>query len=98
MEPGRLGTNGPTRRRAPGRAARRPGLRTRSRAQRGQRMHRHGHDSENEARRAARGPGPKSSTRAERGALTDRMMAVFAPRLSCIQRTYGMARVDHVVA
>jgi hypothetical protein len=36
-------------------------------------------DSEDEARRAAGGPGPKSSTRTERGALTNRMMAIFAP-------------------
>ena len=42
MEPGRLGTNGPTRWRTTGRAARRPGLRTRSRAQHGPRMCRRG--------------------------------------------------------
>ncbi len=56
MARGRLGTNGPTRPRASGRAAQRPGLRTRILAQRGPRMSRGGRLGD-EARRAAGGTG-----------------------------------------
>ena len=83
MGPGRLGTNGPTRRRASGRAARRPGLQVRRPSAECSAGCRYvdADDLGEEALRAAGGPGPKSSTWTESRVLTVGMMADFAPRL-----------------
>ena len=77
MELGRLGYDGPARRRASGRAAWRPGLRTGAERRTGRGCD-HADDSEDEEQRAAGGPGPKSWIRPGRGVLTGRMTADFA--------------------
>ena len=78
MELGRLGYDGPTRRRASGRAAWRPGLRIGAERSTGRGCD-CADDSEDEEQRAAGGPGPKSWIRPGSGVLTGRMTADFAP-------------------
>ncbi len=80
MEPGHLGTNGPTRWRTTA-GGRGPIFGPGAERSTGRGCV-NADDSEDEARRAAGGPGPKSSTRTERGALTDLTMAVFRQQLS----------------
>ena len=77
MELGRLGYDGPTRRRTSGRAAWWPGLRTGAELSKGRGCD-CADDSEDEEQRAAGGPGPKSWIRPGSGVLTGRMTADFA--------------------
>ena len=80
MELGRLGYDGPTRRRTSGRAAWRPGPRTGAERSTGRGCDCGADDSksEDEEQRATGGPGPKSWIRSGSGVLTGRMTADFA--------------------
>ena len=58
-------------------------------------------DSGSEEERATGGPGPGAADPGERGVLTDRMMADcggVGPTITCVGLTYGMGRVDRLVA
>ncbi len=101
MELGRLGLDGHTRRRASGRAAWRPGLRTGAERSTGLGGEGAG-DSEDGEQRAAGGPGPKSWIRpVERSAHWSDdggLCTVARADITCVERTHGMCRYDRTGA
>ena len=101
MELGRLGLDGPTRRRASGRAAWRPGLRTGAERSTGPGCNGAG-DSEDEEQRAAGGPGPKSWIRpVERSAHWSDdggICTVARADFTCVRHAHGKCRYDRTGA
>ncbi len=98
MELGRHGLDGPTRRRASGRAAWRPGLQTGAERSTGL-----GCDgAEDEEQRAAGGPGPKSWIRpGEQSAHWSDdvgLCTVARADITCVEPTHGMCRYDRTGA
>jgi len=101
MELGRLGLDGPTRRRASGRAAWRPGLRTGAERSTGPGCD-GAEDSEDEEQRAAGGPGPKSWIRpVERSAHWSDdggLCTVARADFTCVGHTHVQCRYDRTGA